>query len=223
MTPTQMQSVRKVISDGLSSPEPAERRLSGILTETFDNFANPLAPELKEARDISSRYLTAQQLEQARELAGAQASQFTGSGFENALRTQYRGLDRAAIKGNAHFSNDVNNAIETVSRGTPTSNALRGLGRLAPTGPVSGMGSVLSGIGMGAMTDPVTGGMFGAGMAGAGMLGRAGATHMGIRAADQAELIARNGGQLPVAQIPPEWTEMMRRLAAAQTAKYLPE
>jgi hypothetical protein len=223
MSPTQMQSVRKVIADGLSSPEPAERRLSGMLTETFDNFANPLAPELKEARDISSRYLTAQQLQQARELAGARASQFTGSGFENALRTEYRGLDRAAIKGNAHFSNDVNNAIETVSRGTPTSNALRGLGRLAPTGPVSGMGSIMSGIGMGAMTDPITGGMFGAGMAGAGILGRAGATHMGIRAADQAELVARNGGQLPTAQIPPEWTEMMRRLAAAQTAKYLPE
>jgi hypothetical protein len=223
MTPTQMQSVRKVISDGLSSPEPAERRISGMLTETFDNFANPLAPELREARDISSRYLTAQQLEQARELAGAQASQFTGSGFENALRTQYRGLDRAAIKGNAHFSNDVNNAIETVSRGTPMSNTLRGLGRLAPTGPVSGMGSVVPGLGVGAMTDPFTGGMVGMGLAGAGMFGRAGATHMGIRAADRAELIARNGGNLPVSTVPSDWSELMRRLAAAQTAKYLPE
>ena len=223
MTPTQMQSVRKVIADGLSSPEPAERRLSGILTETFDNFANPLAPELKEARDISSRYLTAQQLEQARELAGARASQFTGSGFENALRTEYRGLDRGAIKGNKHFSNDVGNAIEKVARGTPMSNALRGLGRLSPTGPVSGMGSIVPGLGIGALTDPFTGGMVGMGLAGAGMFGRAGATRMGIRAADQAELVARNGGALPTPAIPPEWPEIMRRLAAAEMAKYLPE
>jgi hypothetical protein len=223
MTPTQMQSVRKVIADGLASAEPAERRLSGILTETFDNFANPLAPELKEARDISSRYLTAQQLEQARELAGARASQFTGSGFENALRTEYRGLDRGAIKGNKHFSNDVGNAIETVARGTPMSNALRGLGRLAPTGPVSGMGSIVPGLGLGAITDPMTGGLFGLGLAGAGMFGRAGATHMGIRAADRAELVARNGGQLPTPTLPPEWPEIMRRLAAVEMAKYLPE
>lgn len=223
MSPTQMQSVRKVISDGLSSPEPAERRLSGILTETFDNFANPLAPELKEARDISSRYLTAQQLQRARELAGARASQFSGSGFENALRTEYRGLDRAAIKGNARFGNDVGNAIEKVARGTPVSNALRGLGRLAPTGPVSGMGSIMSGLGVGAMTDPFTGGMVGAGVAGAGMFGRAGATHMGIRAADQAELIARNGGALQTPTLSPEWQEMMRRLGIAESAKYLPQ
>jgi hypothetical protein len=223
MSPTQMQSVRKVISDGLSSAEPAERRLSGMLTETFDNFANPLAPELREARDVSSRYLTAQQLQQARELAGAQASQFTGSGFENALRTQYRGLDRGAIKGSKHFSNDVGDAIEKVSRGTPMSNALRGLGRLAPTGPVSSMGSIVPAMGIGAATDPLTGGMFGAALAGAGMAGRAGATKMGIRAADQAELVARNGGKLPPPTVSPEWDDLMRRIAAIQAIKYLPE
>lgn len=222
MSPTQMQSVRKVISDGMTSPEPAERRLSGILSDTFDDFANPLAPELKDARSVASRYLTAEQLQRARELAGARASQFTGSGFENALRTEYRGLDRASIKGNQRFTGDVTDAIEKVARGTPTSNVLRGLGRLAPTGPVSGMGSIIPGMGIGAVTDPVTGGIAGMGLAGLGIAGRAGATHMGIRAADQAELVARNGGKLPQSPINPEWLEIMRRLGAAEALKYLP-
>lgn len=223
MSPTQIQSVRKVISDGLTSQEPAERRLAGVLTESFDNFANPLAPELKDARNIASRYLTAEQLERARELAGARASQFTGSGFENALRTEYRGLDRASIKGNKFFSEDVNNAIEKVARGTPTSNFLRGIGRLAPTGPVSGMGSIVPGLGVASLVDPVTGGMVGLGLAGAGAAGRAGATHMGIRAADQAELVARNGGNLPEAKMSPELAALLRRLALAESTKYLPQ
>lgn len=224
MTPTQMQTVRKVASDGLSSPDNTERRLGGILTDVFDEWANPLAPELSDARDVSSRYLTAETLGRSRELAGARAGQFTGSGFENALRTEYRGLDRAAIKGNKHFSDDVTDAIETVSRGTPTSNLARGMGKLYPSGVVSGaLGSGLPAILMGmATSSPLVGGAVGVGMAGIGGVGRAAATNMGIRAADQAELIARNGGALPTAQFSnPEIVKMLQQLALAESGKYL--
>jgi hypothetical protein len=221
MNPTQIQNVRKVVGDALTSSEPAERRMGSILTDVLDQWADPLAPELKQARGVASRYLTAEQLQRGRELAGARASQFTGSGFENALRTEYRGLDRSAIKGNAQFSGDVTDAIEKVARGTPTSNFFRALGRLAPTGPVSGMGAIVPGLGVGAVTSPGTGAAVGGTLAGAGILGRAAATKMGINAADQAELIARNGGALPLPTPSPEMLEIMRRYGLAETAKYL--
>ncbi len=224
MNPTQMQTVRKVMADGLSSPEATDRRLGGILTDSFDGWANPLAPELEQARDVSSRYLTAQQLEKARELAGVDASQFTGSGFENALRKHYRGLDRGAVKGSKHFTDDVTNAIETVSRGTPASNFARGLGKLAPTGVVPlGLGSALpAGLTMMAGGGGLGGAAVGAGMAGLGTLGRIGATGMGIRAADTAELVARNGGALPrVDLMTPEMMQLLSAYAASESAKYL--
>jgi hypothetical protein len=222
MTPKEMNTVRTVLADSRQSSDPADRRLGSVLLNHFDEWASPLAPEFDQARSVAGRYLQAQDLERARELAGARASQFTGSGFENALRTEYRGLDRANIKGQNYFAPDVTDAIQTVARGTPVSNTLRGLGRLAPTGPVSGMGSVVPAVGVGALTNPVTGGMFGGGLAGMGILGRVGATRMGIRAADQAELIARNGGALDRAPLMPNPLDKYAAwLAAAQQAKYL--
>lgn len=222
MNPTQIQNVRGVVGDALSSPERAERRLGGILTDVLDQWANPLAPELGEARDVASRYLTAEQLTRARELAGARASQFTGSGFENALRTEYRGLDRSAIKGNAHFNDDVTAAIEKVARGTPTSNFFRGLGRFAPTGTVSSMASVVPGVSLATAGSPGLGTAVGGTIAGLGIGGRVAATRMGIRAADDAELIARNGGALEQAPLVPEaFKNYAAWLAAIQQAKYL--
>lgn len=225
MTPTQIDTLRKVAADGLTSPERAERRLGRILTDAIDQWADPMAPELREARNVASRYLTAQQLERARELAGAQASQFTGSGFENALRTQYRALDRADIKDTANFPPAVSDAIQTVSRGTPASNAARALGRLYPTGPVSlGLGSGIPGIMAGLATgSPVVGGAAVAGATGLGAIGRAAATRMGIRAADRAELTARHGAALPeIPALTPETMQNIGALATAESAKYLP-
>lgn len=220
MSPTQMQTVRGVAADGMASVDRNERRLAGLLVDDFDTFANPLAPELPQARDIASRYLTAEQLEKARELAASQSSAFTGSGFENALRTQYGVLDRASIKGTKHFSDDVTGAIETVKRGTPGSNFARQVGRFAPTGPVPvGMGA-----GVGALVGGPVGMVLGGTIGALGTAGRVAATRMGIRNADVAELIARNGGKLPQAQIGgPELEALTAALVAAESAKYLPE
>lgn len=200
MNPTQLQTVRGVMADGLSSVDPNERRIARNLTETFDGWANPQAPELAQARDISSRYLTAQQLERARNLAEARTSQFTQSGMENALRSEYRNLDRQAITGKSRFTNDVTDAIEAVARGNWASNLARGLGRFAPTGPVSSMGGVGAGAGIGY----AVGGTAGAGVGSAilpviGVAGRSVAEKLTNRAANVAELTARNGGAIPQA------------------------
>lgn len=223
MNPTQMQTVRGVVADGLMSKDANERRIARSLTDSFDDWANPMAPELPQARDVASRYLTAEQLERARELAGARAGQFSGSGFENALRTEYRALDRGAITGSKRFGDDVTAAIENVSRGTPGSNLARGIGKLAPRGVVSGM----LGTGGPAILGGVLGGGPGAAALGGGAMalgeiGRAAATRMGIRGADLAEITARNGGALPnVPLLSEEEKRIVTLNVAAQLAKYL--
>jgi hypothetical protein len=221
MTPKEMNTVRTVLADSRQSADPSDRRLGGILLDHFDNWASPLAPEFDQARSVASRYLQAQDLERARELAGARASQFTGSGFESALRTEYRGLDRGNIKGQNYFAPDVTDAIQNVARGTPASNTLRGLGRLAPTGPVAGMGSVIPGLATAGMFGGSVGAGVGSGLAGLGIAGRIGATRMGIRAADKAELIARNGGALDQVPLMAGPQDFAAWLAAVQQAKYL--
>lgn len=213
MTPTEMNTIRRVIADGRGSIDSSDRRIASLLLNEFDDFVAPLAPEFQEARQVASRYLTAEDLEQARELAAAQAGQFTGSGFENALRTQYRGLDRANIRGRAPYPDPVVDAIQNVSRGTPASNAARAVGRFAPTGVVSaGLGGGIPAMVGTAMGGPLVGGAMGAASMGLGAAGRAAATRMGTRNADIAELIARSGG--PIEQAP-LLDEPARNLVAA--------
>lgn len=216
MNPTQMQTVRKAITAGLNSKEADERRSAGLMAQVFDEWANPQAPELAQARDISSRYLNAQTLEKARRTANANNSQFTQSGLENALRTQYRGLDKKAIQGNSRYGADLTQAIENVNRGTPLTNAARAAGRFYPSGPVSfGVGTGIPTLAATAVGGPLVGGAVGAGMLGVGGAGRLAATKLGLQNADTAELIARNGGALP--DRPMMTPEQEQALLAAMT------
>lgn len=217
MTPKQMQTVRKVLSEAAGGTDPSEQRIARKMLEEFDNWTAPLSPELGKARGIARRYINANKLETARELAGSKASQYSGSGFENALRAEYRNLDRQIIKGQERgFTPDTIAAIEDVSRGTKASNAARYVGKLAPTGAVSvGLGGGVPFAIGNAIGGPVMGATLGGSSMAAGAIGRKIATQLGIRNADLAELIARNGGKLPDAMV---FTPEVRRLIAAQLA-----
>lgn len=224
MNPTQMQTVRGIIGDAAGSLEPKERRTASLLMDEFDNFVDPLAPELSSARAVASRYINAEKVAKARELADVRASQFSGSGLENALRTEFRGLDRNLVKGKDRTSNDaLVSAIEDVSRGTPMSNVYRGMGKLAPTGTVSfGLGTVAPASAATLMGGPVAGMVTGGVTGGLGMFGRKMAERSATRSADLAELIARNGGALPT---PTVMTPDLEKLVAAgligQQSQYL--
>src|SRR5690606_40869921 len=61
------------------------------------------------------------------------ASQFSGSGLENALRTEFRQLAMNP-KRLRRFTQEEQRAIKEVAFGNPTSNTLRQIGKLAPTG-----------------------------------------------------------------------------------------
>ena len=188
MRSEEMDSVRRVLADSRKSPDASDQRLGKVLLDQFDQWVKPLAPDFDEARAVSSRYLQAEDLAEARELAGARAGQFTGSGFENALRTEYRGLDRGTVKGRNWFDPSVSEAIQKVSRGTPASNAARAIGRFAPTGCLGGINAWRP------CRTGNDGGCQRSGWGGSGVaagvvsgLGRYGATRMGIRNANLAE------------------------------------
>lgn len=207
MSVPQMQTVRKVLSDAAKSADDAERRMASIMLKKFDDFTSPLAPPLSEARQLYHAAKNAEKLETARELAASRAGQFSGSGYQNALQTEYRGIDRNIIKGNERgFSPAEEAAIGKVANGTPVSRAARNVGRMAPTGPVSFMasaglpyaiGSSIGGPPLGAAAATVTSGL--------GYLGRGIATKLGSQAADQAELLARNSGGPVTSGLDPEF------------------
>jgi len=213
MTPKQMQTVRKVLGDARNSTEGGEGRIAGSMLGQFDDWTAPLAPELADARSVASRYLQAQELEKARKLAEVRAGQFSQSGMENALRTEYRGLERADINGRANFRPEVVSAIENVAEGSTGANAARFLGKFAPKGPVSALGGAGIGAAVGsAVGSPMVGGVAGALLSGAGYAGARTAEKMTDRAATVAELIARNGGDISQAPI---WTPEIERIIAA--------
>jgi len=220
MTPSEMDTVRGVLAEGRGSVEGSDRRLAGLLTDQFDDWVRPMAPEFDQARDVASRYLQAEDLGKARELADVEASKFTGSGLENALRTQFRGLDRNVVNERNWFTPEVQDAIRKVSRGTWGSNLARGLGRMAPTGPVSGALGIGAPTALGAyLGGPVGAMVAGTGAAGLGIGGRMAATRMGVNAANMAELTARNGGAVARAPfLDPEAERLALALLASQGA-----
>lgn len=226
MNPTQMQTVREVLGDLPSTASNKERRLANMMLEEFDAWADPLAPQLPEARNIASRYLNAEKVQRAHDLAEARASQLSQSGMENALRTEFRGLDRDIVKGKDRASSQaLQDAIMAVSRGTPASNFARGAGKLAPTGPLSiGLGTVAPATLATAMGGPVAGVATGAVTGGIGMVGRKVAENMAERNATLADLIARNGGPLPQFEVvTPELQKLISAGLFGQQSQYLGE
>lgn len=217
MTVPQMRTVRKALSDAAKSADGSEGRMASIMLDEFDKFVDPLAPQIQRGNQLYHAAMKGEKLETARELAGSRAGQFSGSGYENALRTEYRGLERNIIKGNERgFSDAEKKAVTKVAQGTPASNTARNVGRMAPTGPVSfaATAGIPYAIGS-AMGGPVLGAAAATGASAIGYGGRAIATKMGMGAADDAELLARNQGAVPTGQFD---MDTIKRLLAALAA-----
>jgi hypothetical protein len=153
------------------------------------------AEALRQARDFYSRMRKSDVIEDLIKDAELSAPNFSGSGLENALRTQFRNLAKNDRKMRL-FTQEERAAIEAVAKGSGMANALRFIGRFAPTGVVStGIGG-----GAGAGVGAFFGGPVGAGIGAAvvpavGMTGRLGATALTRSAASRAGDIARGGRQ----------------------------
>lgn len=171
-------------------------------TDTLAGDAAIAVPILKEARSLAQREFKAKEIQKLIDLAENQASaNYSGAGVETALRQQFKGLNAKLIKNPSEakaFSDAEREAIKAVAKGGPVGNALRLIGKLAPTGVISGG----VGVGLGAYGGGLIGGPVGAAIGSAavpalGSIARKGATLATQRNARLAEQLMRAGQANP--------------------------
>jgi hypothetical protein len=194
-----------------ASNNDADLRLAMKVKNGFDKYLDGLTekdvlsgdpktaiPILKSARELARRSYKSDDIQELIDLAkNAATSQFSGAGEEQALRVQFKNFNARLIKDNqlaASFSPAERDAIKNVAAGGDFGNALRFLGKFAPTGNIStGMGGMV-GAGIGGYLAGPTGAVIGAGAVPAiGGLARAGATAITNRNARLAEALMRAG------------------------------
>lgn len=195
-----LDQLRQIVKEAGSSPDGGERRIAGILTDAIDGFvakaggtdiaagdAATAKAALGQARDLWSKVAKLDLVDDLVERAKISAQGFSGSGFENALRTEFRAVAKNKQKMRS-LTDKEQEAVKKVAKGTLTANAARAGGKFAPTGLVStvlggGAGAAVGG-GIGAVAVPV-----------AGFAARQLATLLTRRHVAQLEAIIRNGGE----------------------------
>jgi len=183
LTLSKAEELRRVIKQGQKSSDAADAGAAGRLLGKRDNFIEKLKATdlvdssnnlltrllsrvaerhgiqleitqyLKSARSLWSRARKTETIEELILRARDSLSQFSQSGFDNALRVQFRSLAKNK-KQMRTFTQAEQTAIRKVARGGPLTNAFRNIGKLAPSGIVSGIGGAGAGF--------VVGGPFGA-------------------------------------------------------------
>ncbi len=208
-TLTEIDTLRQVIKNAADPSTPKDMSVAMTMRNELDNFLDDLKPSdlvsgspaavetLKQARALNTRVSKAQQIDDMIELARENQSFFTGAGFENALRSEFRKLARNE-KRMRLFTPDEREAIRAVNRGEPTSNFLRYLGRFAPTGAVSAAatGGVPFAVGS-TIGGPAVGSAAAAGAMGTSAGARMLATAMTQRAAEEARNTMLRGYRAP--------------------------
>ena len=192
------ETLRKILKGAASSNSKDERRIAYIITDKYDDFIRNLNPSdvvsgdttvaresIKTARDLWTRMSKGEVVETLMERAANRSSQFSGSGYENALRTEFRSLIQNPKRFRV-FNKAEQEALKKVARGGPIENALRMIGKAAPTGIVSG--SLGAGAGF-----AVGGPMGAAAVPLAGAAARIGATQMTKNNALIASQLMRGG------------------------------
>jgi hypothetical protein len=185
---TQLETLRKIAGDAQKSIKPADARLASKIVDHIDDLVDTLPGEagsLVEARGLWSRLRKGEEIESLIEKAKTNSSGFSGSGLENALRTQFRQLANNERK-MRRFTAEERAAIKKVATGggkLSLENLTRYVGKLAPTGGLS----TYLGLGAAAM---VPGGLA---IPAIGGIGRIAATQLTKRNAARASEIMRRG------------------------------
>jgi hypothetical protein len=198
LTLTQLDELRQIASDAKGSQKPADSMRAGRVVDAIDEFIENLsekqvtsgkaadAKALAEARGYYTRLKKSEEIGELFRRAEIKAgANYTQSGLENALRGEFKALALNQKK-LRRFNAQEKAAIERVAKGAPLENALRYIGKMAPTGTVSGMlGAMVSAAVPGGIALPV-----------AGIAGRAAATKMTLKNARAAEEMMRRGSPI---------------------------
>lgn len=213
-----MEILRRISQAAGSSADASERRLASIMVDNLDDFVETAQPSqlakgsseavsaLTDARELWKRAKKTEIIDDLVASAELRAdANFSQSGMENALRRKLVNLadNPKALRA---FTKEEQNAIKVAAKGGPVQNVLRLVGKLAPTGIVSGGGSV--GLGY------LAGGLIGAvGLPIIGGAARKGAEQLGLRNIEQ----LRNRlatGNVPIPQVTPRSLIGAREVAA---------
>jgi len=194
-----IETSRRILSDvAFNAVERSERKLASRMIDKLDEIvsgfgkndllsgSDQAVKSLNNARGLWTRVSKGEKIQSLIDRAGVRASQFSGSGEENALRTEFRQLamNERRMRG---FNKEEREAIRRVAEGGSTENVLRYLGKLAPTGIVSG--------GIGGTLGYTLGGPAGAiAVPAIGAAARSGATGLTRSNAEFASQLARAGG-----------------------------
>lgn len=151
LTLSKAEELRRVIKQGQKSSDAADVGASTRLLRKWDEFIETLGPKdligasntvetvqyLKSARSLWSRARKTEVVEDLIDRARVSLSQFSQSGFDNALRVQFRSLAKNK-KRLRIFTAEEQAAIRKVAMGGKLTNSFRNIGKLAPSGVVSG-------------------------------------------------------------------------------------
>jgi hypothetical protein len=197
VTLTQWENLRRLALEAGNSGKPSERRLSGILIDKIDDAldgfkatdvtsGDPKAAGaiLDEARGLWRRAKKAEVIQKIFDDAEIDTGQYSVSGKENAYRKGFSSLAKNDKK-MRQFNKEETKAIRDAAMGGPISKILRGIGKLAVRGPVSGIpagGALYAG-------EPVIAGT----LAALGEAGKAGATRARLTNARIADELVRRG------------------------------
>ena len=197
LTLSEIETLRKIANDAKGAIEKSDARIGAKIVDRIDDFENSLseadvisgnpasATAYKEARALNARLSKAEEIQTLFDRAEISAPNFSGSGMENALRTEFRALAKNERK-MRRFTPEERAAIKKVAMGGPMENLLRQVGKLAPTGIVSA--------GMGTMAGFAFGGPMGAAAVPAiGSASRFAATRMTKKNARIADELMRRG------------------------------
>lgn len=146
-------TLRRIVGSAVGSMDRDEARIGKILQSQLDNFVNRARPQdvvagdvraatqaLTEARANWAAMRRSQAVEAARDTAETRAgSTGIGGNADNAARQNIRRLMENPRQ-NAGFSQQELDLMRDIVMGTPSQNALRMAGRMAPTSGIVGTG-----------------------------------------------------------------------------------
>lgn len=151
----ELSTLRKFIQGAQKSADPDERRLATILKDDFDTYVANI-PESsvvggskeglkawKEARDTYSKLSKSEVFTDMLENAQLDKSKFSMSGIENSLAQQLRQLAKNDKKMRL-FTPEEQEEIKKAAKGGVGQNALRFVGKFAPTSAVSSIPALLA-------------------------------------------------------------------------------
>ena len=193
----ELSTLRKFIQGAQKSADPDERRLATMLKDDFDTYVSNIPEssvvggskeglkQWKEARDTYSKLSKSEVFTDMLENAQLDKSKFSMSGIENSLAQQLRQLAKNDKKMRL-FTQDEQDAIKKAAKGGVGQNALRFVGKFAPTSAVSSIPALLAT----SVSGPV-----GLGLTAASMGARVGATQMRKSDVNKLAALMRAGAQ----------------------------